>query len=132
MAKSASMRWSERIVALVMLGGPLWLFIVGPAVDDFRGARAGRRDARSELAAGHLRIQIGGKWTELKHKVADIAVERYGIEVVNTGCVPNDYKTGYSRTYNQEMQQAIDQRFSNVSFETIFQEVEQQEALAKQ
>jgi hypothetical protein len=126
-----SMRWYEWVVAVVMFGGPLYLVILGPAIDDFRGARAGFADAQSDLATGHLRVQFGGKWKSFSHKAEKLAYVSYGIELVNTGCVQTPYKNGYLRAYNHVMQQAIDQRFANVSLDSIWRETESLEESEK-
>ena len=47
-----------------------------------------------------------------------------GIEIVNTGCVPDDYKTGYSSGYNERAQVELDRRYPGLTPEKLWQEAE--------
>ena len=117
-------RWYEWVFAAVVLATPVWLFCVGPAVDSYCGARDGLADAQTDLAEGHLKLHIGGKWTPTSRAAAKIADEDYGIELINMGCIPTDYKTEYSRAYDEVVQRELDRRSMNVSIETIWQVAE--------
>ena len=71
-----------------------------------------------------MKLLVGGYMTQRYRIASSIAEDRYGIELVNTGCVPTDYKTSYGSIYNREMEREIGRRFSNVSLESILREAE--------
>jgi hypothetical protein len=125
-------RWLEWTVAISITIAMLWVFALGPAFDRFRGTRDGFADAQADLEAGRLRLQVGGYKSRQWRFAAAVAQEQYGIELINTGCVPTDYKSGYSVAYNAEVEAELARRSPKASLETIWAEAERLGAASRQ
>ena len=107
------------VIAAIFFGLFGW-----PIIQQFHGMWAGRTAAEVDIAAGHLRLHDGGRTTPLKQRYEQIAQERYGIEVINIGCSPNGFMSGYIVGYDGRVQVELDRRFPGVTPETLWQEAE--------
>jgi hypothetical protein len=117
-------RWLEWTVAISITIAMLWVFALGPAFDRMCGTRDGFADAQADLKAGRLRLQVGGYKNQRWRLAATIAQEQFGVELINTGCVPTDYKSSYSAAYNAEMEAELARHTPKASLETIWAEAE--------
>lgn len=77
------------------------------------GAPFGYRDARRDLAEGHLRIKAGMVDFGWKKEWRRLAWERYGIEVGGgvLGCFVGGFSGSYENAYNKVQREEIIRRF---------------------
>ena len=73
-------------------------------------------EAESDVRNGLLRIRRAGHPSFARGEVADGLKARFGIEIVNDGCVITEVSAAYDAVYNAVMQRAILRRFGKALF----------------
>jgi hypothetical protein len=86
----------------------------------FRGKAAAIRDAEE----GSPCIYISGKWMPRSRAFEQIARDRYGLAVVNTGCVSTPYLSAFREAYNEIALQKLSQRGIALDVESLWEEAE--------
>ena len=83
----------------------------------------GELDARSDIAVNKCRLFWGtrGAWGE---RFTELMRERFGVEVVHSGCFTSDDKSSYEQGYNKTIQAHLGDIFGAGSFERAWQEIE--------
>ncbi|MBW3597658.1 MAG: hypothetical protein KY475_10320 [Planctomycetes bacterium] len=119
------MRLLPTIPELILL--LLIVIVLGSLAYDWYAGYCGERDGAAEavedLAAGRLRLKLGGKIQPWNSNLVGIFRERYGIDVQFVhGCVPSAYDSAYTRAYNERVLRHIADEAPEFSLDRAFDE----------
>ncbi len=123
------MRLRPTIVELFVI--VLLLFVLGTTGYDVyatrSGAQNGQQDATADLAAGVLRLKVGGLRRPWNARAEVLFRDRYGVELWHVhGCTPTMYQSSYTSAYNKIMMDRINRQIGPMSMSDVFDEAQEE------
>ena len=113
-------------LTLLVIGGLFSTFVY----DDVQarlGSRDGLKDARTDIAAGSLKLKFAGLPPYCREQMKAVFGERYGVTLEYIGgCCPSPYRTHYNAAYNERMQKELVVRFPDFDTSTVYESVRQE------
>jgi hypothetical protein len=88
------------------------------------GRYQGSAAAMHDVEGGHPGLRIGGRWTMGKRGFAQSLRDQYQLEVINAGCVPTAYGSGYSAARNEVVLDTYRKRGSRFDVDALWDEAE--------